>query len=243
MATGAHRQPKHAPRMSTQAAADAGLCRSHCFGPHWPCLTSLLRTCGWAWSDDQCALPRQQSAQQNHSRAPHLCRHYMCFLYLGRRKMEELNFFRDPYFGVPLEALWSDEQVITALSGTYTDHSSCSTGPLLCLFAGGVGSSKQASRVSPRNVGCLPHNVLRRPPMVSAIVRVLCVDAARPHLLPLWLCAWPHSQLRPFHRSLCCCTQGQCMDEMNRNIWQRVFAGIMKAPLQTFQLPPEDAEQ
>ena len=38
-------------------------------------------------------------------------RHYMCFLYLGRRMLEELNFFRDPHFGVPLEAIWSDEQV------------------------------------------------------------------------------------------------------------------------------------
>lgn len=37
--------------------------------------------------------------------------------------------------------------------------------------------------------------------------------------------------------------QGECMDEMNRNIWQRVLAGIMKEPLQTFQLPPADAEQ
>ena len=35
----------------------------------------------------------------------------MCFLYLGKRMMEELNFFRDPNFGAPLEALWSDEQV------------------------------------------------------------------------------------------------------------------------------------
>lgn len=42
---------------------------------------------------------------------PTVHRHYMCFLYLGKRMMEELNFFRDPHFGVPLEALWSDEQV------------------------------------------------------------------------------------------------------------------------------------
>lgn len=41
----------------------------------------------------------------------HRGRHYMCFLYLGKRMMEELNFFRDPNFGAPLEALWSDEQV------------------------------------------------------------------------------------------------------------------------------------
>ena len=34
----------------------------------------------------------------------------MCFLYLGHRLMEELNFFRDPDFAVPLEAIWADEQ-------------------------------------------------------------------------------------------------------------------------------------
>ena len=43
--------------------------------------------------------------------AEHHGRHYMCFLYLGKRMMEELNFYRDPNFGAPLEALWSDEQV------------------------------------------------------------------------------------------------------------------------------------
>ena len=43
-------------------------------------------------------------------------RHYMCFLYLGRRMLEELNFFRDPHFGVPLEAIWSDEQVSVPVS-------------------------------------------------------------------------------------------------------------------------------
>ena len=34
----------------------------------------------------------------------------MCFLYLGHRLMEELNFWRDPHYGVPLEAIWVDER-------------------------------------------------------------------------------------------------------------------------------------
>lgn len=63
----------------------------------------------------------------------------MCFLYLGRRMLEPLNFFRDPNFGVPLEAIWADEQ-------------------------------------------------------------------------------------------------GECMDEMNRNIWQRILGSLMKEPIRTFHL-------
>lgn len=69
----------------------------------------------------------------------------MCFLYLGHRMMEELNFFRDPHFAVPLEAIWPDEQ-------------------------------------------------------------------------------------------------GECTDEMNRNIWQRILGSLMKEPIRTFQISDEAEE-